>query len=1121
LKHKIFNVLFALVLVLSFSLVMAVPAGATGGVPNPTFATLDTDTGTTPSTEINIAWERGTVKHSGTDAIHVTTTVATLDYAMVTVPTDFALSSTIPISYWGYTVAGDVRAPDEIFLFLDINGDRTFDITGDDVILTSHEPGPAASAWYSQWHDWTIDEPTNQWHIVPGYVLVSLADYIDKGYTVLAIALTAGPSTTSGPVNVDVYFDQLIVNGNVVLDEDTGFIDVPTPLVGLPAPCIHDAVNAALAGDTILVAAGTYVGSVYVWKPLTIQGANAGVNPVTESRGPESIIDASGAGWGQNGFTVIASNVTIQGFTVYGPKEFNTAPFMIGGLYPGDLRHLGVEHVTIRNNIIKGKDADHPTWTAVYIWKSSHNLIEYNKIIGTVHRAIQIYDGSYDHEVAYIDGVSPKPGSYDTSCHFAHPCGRAFEDHQYYETWDNFQLTPVGQLVCPSQYNRIIGNEIANGRFGGIFVGAWILDDKLPWFKPGLWTDNTGTEVSGNHIHDTGDIGIGTGYSAGSKVFSGNRIENCSYVSTTKRGVGIRIMGYGATDTRIEDNDIIDSEAYGIVFLSTFAVTPPPTMNCANTSISGNTISGSSTAGIGLIAVDATNVRVNFNNIVGNAFGINNGGTGTLNATHNWWGYASGPHHPTTNLGGTGNPVSDNVTYGPWIGAGVVDSRSETTPPEEYTVDARDEADTEVIKSGTGTPTVTVAEYSSNPGRGFAGSTGKYIDVHVDDPTDVDEIEIRLYYTDADIVGLVESSLRLRWWNGTIWVACSDSGVNTTDDPPYSGYMWARITPDTTPDLADLAGAVFGGAGVPPVVGGGGGGGGGAPTLPAPPAGTTDVRGMVTTAGVFVNTVTAPSEDGLCTLTILGGTVGLTTELEPLTEITILIMHEPPSPPEDAYVISLVYDFQPSGATFEPPVTLTWSYDPADIPEGVAEEDLLIAYYDQAAGEWIVLEGCVVDPEADTVTCLVGHFTAFRAMVFIPVPAFSLSGLEVSPVEVEVGTPVTISAVVENTGGQTGSYEVILRINGVVEATKAVTLSAGVNISVTLTTAKDVPGSYSVDVNGLTGSFTVKEKPVAPAPPPPAPPVKAPIKWPVIGGIIAAVVILGLLIFFLVRRRAL
>jgi hypothetical protein len=46
---------------------------------------------------------------------------------------------------------------------------------------------------------------------------------------------------------------------------------------------------------------------------------------------------------------------------------------------------------------------------------------------------------------------------------------------------------------------------------------------------------------------------------------------------------------------------------------------------------------------------------------------VYNGGTGTLNATCNWWGDASGPHHPTANPKGKGDDVSDKVIFTPWV----------------------------------------------------------------------------------------------------------------------------------------------------------------------------------------------------------------------------------------------------------------------------------------------------------------------------------------------------------------------------------------------------------------------------------------------------------------------
>ena len=146
----------------------------------------------------------------------------------------------------------------------------------------------------------------------------------------------------------------------------------------------------------------------------------------------------------------------------------------------------------------------------------------------------------------------------------------------------------------------------------------------------------------------------------------------------------------------------------------------------------------------------------------------------------------------------------------------------------------------------------------------------------------------------------------------------------------------------------------------------------------------------------------------------------------------------------------------------------------------------------------------------------------FTTLGEVPATAFTSSDLSISPGEVQIGETVNISAQVTNTGNCPGSYTVTLKINDAVEATEDIIVNAGASEEVTFTTAKDVAGSYSVDVNGLSGSFIVKEEVVPPPPPPEEKPplVKPPINWFLIGGIIAGVVIVGLLIFFLARRRA-
>jgi len=310
-----------------------------------------------------------------------------------------------------------------------------------------------------------------------------------------------------------------------------------------------------------------------------------------------------------------------------------------------------------------------------------------------------------------------------------------------------------------------------------------------------------------------------------------------------------------------------------------------------------------------------------------------------------------------------------------------------------------------------------------------------------------------------------------------------------------------------------------------------GGGGGGV----SPPPGTSYVYDIVTTSGEFTRDFSAESEDGNIELAIDAGTIGLTKEGQKLVKISIDEMDDPPDPPEESNRIGLTYDLGPDGATFDPPVSLTFHYDPDEIPEGVSEENLVIAVWDEDTGEWVDLE-CTVDPETNTITAKVSHFTPFSVVAFTHPAAFETSDLTILPGEVDPDEKVTIEVKVANIGSLSGSYQVTLKIDNVVVATKNIALAGGASQNIAFTTAKDAAGTYNVSVNGLSDTFTVRAAPAvapllppapgAPAPaapptpvPPPAP--AAPPNWGLIGGIIAGIVAIIVLLVYLFwwRRR--
>jgi uncharacterized membrane protein len=92
-----------------------------------------------------------------------------------------------------------------------------------------------------------------------------------------------------------------------------------------------------------------------------------------------------------------------------------------------------------------------------------------------------------------------------------------------------------------------------------------------------------------------------------------------------------------------------------------------------------------------------------------------------------------------------------------------------------------------------------------------------------------------------------------------------------------------------------------------------------------------------------------------------------------------------------------------------------------------------------------------------------------------PPADFQISDLEVTPREVEAGEEVTISVKVTNVGGQTDSYTLQLLLNQTTEETKTVTLEGGASTSIEFKIVKQTSGTYTIEIDSLVDTFTVKE----------------------------------------------
>ncbi|MBI2850823.1 MAG: polysaccharide lyase family 7 protein [Chloroflexi bacterium] len=217
--------------------------------------------------------------------------------------------------------------------------------------------------------------------------------------------------------------------------------------------------------------------------------------------------------------------------------------------------------------------------------------------------------------------------------------------------------------------------------------------------------------------------------------------------------------------------------------------------------------------------------------------------------------------------------------------------------------------------------------------------------------------------------------------------AATSSTVPTAPTAPASSVTTtvpaapaASVPVPTTPTAPVAPLPQAGGGGFSSGGGTMGGGGGGLPTVSLIGlSGSLPIGAL----GHAMAATSLNSSDGLLSLDIAFSTQMLGANNQPIASLTAEPTSSLPMPPS-LNAIVLAYDLGPSGATFSPPITLTLNYDPARLPAGVAEDSLVISFWN--GSEWENL-ATSVNSEAKAASAPISHFSTYALLSLAPAPA--------------------------------------------------------------------------------------------------------------------------------------
>ena len=417
---------------------------------------------------------------------------------------------------------------------------------------------------------------------------------------------------------------------------------------------IQGGVDAAVAGDTVNVAAGTYVEQVEIAKDLTLAGVGAG----TIIQSPDVLTKLFVTGTNNNKPVVYihdAADVTVEDLVVDGAGKGNANVRFIGIAY----RNAGgmvdsVEVKDVRDTPFSGAQhgvalyayADNGTDRTLEVKGTNiHDFQKNGMALNGSNLAVNVHHNT-------VSGYGPTTVTAQNGIQVGYGAsGTVAKNSVSNVSWLGATWTASTILILDADAN-VTDNTVSEGQTGIYFWGG------------------SGT-LSGNSVSASA---AGVGKSDFWGIIAGdppNALPSPFSEAGGESSSRIRMLADLTMD--VTNNTLTGSGSASSEGLEIAAGYDDDNVGLSAT---GNTISGwgygvtvyKCTSGCGTGGF--TSLAVNQNSIAGNStYGMYvDGMTTDVDAELNWWGDATGPYHATTNTGGLGNAVTDYVDYSPWLG---------------------------------------------------------------------------------------------------------------------------------------------------------------------------------------------------------------------------------------------------------------------------------------------------------------------------------------------------------------------------------------------------------------------------------------------------------------------